>query len=92
MINFPDANTVLHCPKCGAITAEVASTQYHSHLLQAEPEIPCGELVFTFDSEDLEGIDEHLCRKCRRCGFGWIEAVMLTGSLYEGPDQIEETG
>lgn len=65
------------CPKCGAPDAHVSRDWHESGLPPySAPGIfapvntaPCtrGWLDFPFG--------EHLCRRCRQCGYGWVEAT-----------------
>jgi len=62
------------CPKCKAGT--VVMTIYHAPKLADGTEAPC---------RWAELFDEHLCRVCKNCGYGWPEACADGGT-----DQIPD--
>lgn len=55
---FSGRNT--SCPKCG-MSVDVAW-----HLLGLQKGFPCWN--------DPPDCDEHMCRVCPECGYGWMEA------------------
>lgn len=86
-MKFPECGSVTDCPKCAALEA-VIRTSYHQEprpLLGQEPD-PCAESVMQTPSEELEDFGEHLCRRCRRCGYGWVEQVSQSGPPYQDPE------
>lgn len=77
MIDLPACGSVAICPKCAALDA-MLDTAFHRYPrpMVGGPErgtAPCAELVMRTPSEELEDFGEHLCRKCTRCGYGWVE-------------------
>lgn len=84
MFRLPECNSVPACPMCAAPVSEFATVRYHPCAPMAEnPPPPCNHLVLCTPTQELEGFDRHLCRVCRRCGFGWVEQVAEAGSIYE---------
>jgi hypothetical protein len=57
--DLPPLDRNASCPKCGHVLISVI---YHRYLVDG---FPC---------HLYSVIDEHLCRVCRRCQFGWCEA------------------
>lgn len=88
-MQLPACNSVPTCPKCQALDS-VISTAYHDQPMPLdEAPDPCTRLVMETPSEELEDFGEHLCRHCRRCGFGWVEQVAEAGSVYEETEDDE---
>lgn len=82
--DLPPYGLIVSCPKCGhGASATVVSdddapsrrnesaltTVYHHKGVLDQP---CG---VQFGWPNIQGLGEHLCRKCNRCGYGWAEAV-----------------
>lgn len=87
-MQIPECGTVTECPKCQALEPLII-TVFHDQPQQVQkldPD-PCTKLVLLTPSEELEEFDEHLCRQCRRCGFGWVEQVARKGSVYERAEE-----
>lgn len=90
-MQIPECGSITSCPKCQALDA-IITTSFHPI---PQPPLgpktdPCTELVMLTSSEELEEFCEHLCRVCKRCGFGWVEQVAIEGSVYEPVE--EESG
>lgn len=83
-IRIPECNEYNECPKCRATIVEFGETTYHSAYVDDQP---CGDLVIT---TDLTGLGDHLCKRCSRCGFGWVEKVSIEGSIYQTSEEPEE--
>lgn len=92
MIELPECGSVAHCLKCGALASEFTAMIYHPTLLPPTglEDGECTALLMTLPSEELGDISEHLCKRCRKCGFGWMEKVRQTGSLYDSEEETEE--
>lgn len=85
MIVIPECNAMSNCPKCAAPVLEFASIKYHAEV-EADScgsVAPCTALLLTTSSEEMTEFQEHLCKRCRRCGFGWVEQVAQERSVYE---------
>jgi hypothetical protein len=89
----PAYGTVLTCPICTVPVSESTASVYHQQVASyTTPEATCRALLIELikhqvpvpeDQEDWETvIGEHLCRKCRRCGYGWIERPADSRSVY----------
>lgn len=91
MIQIPECGSITECPKCQALDA-IILTVFHEHAQRVQklnPD-PCLKLVLMTPSEELEDFGEHLCRTCKRCGFGWVEQVAKEGSVYEPAGEDSE--
>lgn len=83
---LPLANSYAECPKCGAVSDGFV-TAYHEEIqAPSNATAHCANLRYTLPSQHAEQLGEHLCKRCRTCGFKWMEAVLTVGSLYERPD------
>lgn len=74
--DLPIHGSIQTCPKCGngksegsTSSVEFIRTTYHPGGVLGEP---CGE---RFGFPDVQNLGEHLCRRCKRCHYGWPEAV-----------------
>lgn len=92
MIELPECNSVERCPKCGAYAADSASMAYHRDMVGTDTNAaPCDEFRMYHTSEEMEGLKEHLCRRCHRCGYGWLEHVYRPPETAEnGPEHPED--
>lgn len=91
MIYLPPVGTHPVCPKCGGVEILIYTVHHIepvpvSPMMSAVPD-PCTVLVIETPSEELEGFHEHLCKRCGRCGFGWVEQVLTEGSVYRDPTE-----
>ena len=59
---LPPFDDTARCPKCGAGAVQVI---FHRASTKG---FPCG------GPSGTRVLDGHLCRICRRCGYGWPEA------------------
>jgi hypothetical protein len=59
--NLPPFHPGGGCPKCGCGAVKVTW-----HLIGLEEGFPCEHRV---------DLDEHLCRTCPACKYGWLEAT-----------------
>jgi hypothetical protein len=85
MIELPECHSVDRCPKCGAYAADSAAMSYHRDMLgTTNRDAPCDEFLLYTPSEQTEGLKEHLCRRCHRCGYGWLERV------YQPPETPQD--
>jgi hypothetical protein len=57
----PFSGNTADCPKCGSC---VPATWH-----------PCGGFGKDFPCESRHDLDEHMCRSCEACGYGWLEAT-----------------
>lgn len=95
MIELPECNSVLHCPKCRALASEFVATAYHPEIQALMIEghaiggYPCTQTLYSCPSEETEELTEHLCKRCRRCGFGWMEQV-AEETQNQAQDQTQE--
>lgn len=66
------------CPKCGAGGVQ---TEYHRLGGCWAPDKTCGRESPCKNRSELSAIkgSEHLCRVCRNCGYGWVEACAVNG-------------
>jgi hypothetical protein len=58
------------CPKC---RTPGASMKWHS-LGGAFAPRKRGEITSSYPCRRIRDLDGHLCRVCRNCGYGWVEA------------------
>ena len=91
-IVIPAYGSVPECPKCCAPAPEMVSTTYHAEAqmhIQESP--PCVHLFMnaTVDEGLEEALENHLCRVCRRCGYGWVERAL--DAPEPNPDGLCET-
>lgn len=80
-----------YCPKCGAAGVQ---TEYHWAGGCWAPDKTCGRESPCKSHSELSAIEgsEHLCRVCKNCGYGWVEACKGsddTGQLGLVPDGQE---
>lgn len=89
----PTYGTVTVCPMCKSPVSEMTAVFYHQQVASyMTPEATCRALVVELITQQTavpEGHDdwetaigEHLCRKCRRCDFGWVEHPAEPHSVY----------
>jgi len=87
-MQIPEHGSITSCPKCGALDS-IVTTEYHEDVQPIGSSVvadPCTKLVVEAPSEEAVELEEHLCRKCSRCQFGWVEQVHTAGSVYEPPE------
>lgn len=97
---LPSHGTVSQCPMCKAPALDFVSITYHPQVVgYTTPEVTCRALVIDLINQQTPVplghdlwetfIGEHLCRKCRRCGYGWVESPLEPHSVYT-PMEDEE--
>jgi len=96
---IPSHGTVIQCPMCGAPVSEWASIEYHPQVIgYTMPDATCRALVIELIRQQVpiaEGevwetfIGQHLCRKCRRCGYGWVEHPTEPHSVYTPTEESQ---
>lgn len=64
---LPPFSDAAPCQKCGGADIDV---QFHGGRDDGGRFSPCA---------DLRQWADHLCRRCRRCGFQWMEACVDAG-------------
>lgn len=98
---IPLYGTVTSCAMCMAPVSEYTGVEFHPHVSSYfTPDMTCRALVIELITrqEDLpEGCDdwetfvgEHLCRKCRRCGYGWVERPLVKHDAVYTPAEDKE--
>lgn len=75
VVELPDPDPAQVCYKC---QAEDVSTTYHERPMIGGT--GCAEFVKALGDE----IGEHLCRRCRVCGYLWCTKVAGEGPSYTG--------
>lgn len=66
--DLPLFGSILSCPKCGGEGFEL---HYHP---AAVMESHCGQ---KWGWPAAQGVPEHVCRTCLRCGYGWPESTYV---------------
>lgn len=89
-IRIPECGEHPNCPKCHCPVGEFGSVRFHPEAVRRYDtdlagEEPCGALLYAAgdDFELKTALDKgHLCKKCRFCGFGWVEKTFSEEDLY----------
>lgn len=90
-MQIPEFNTFDGCPKCRLPADDttgglLVTVTFHHEPMYEDGVHPCADLARSLTMEQEEELEfgEHLCRRCARCGFSWVERVVRTGSVYDG--------
>lgn len=98
---IPVFGAITQCPMCKVSVSEFGVINYHPQVAgYATPEVTCRNLITELIREQVplpQGHDvwetflgEHLCRKCRRCGYGWVEHPRESQSVYTPTEDKED--